>query len=202
MLEITILDELQQELWEMGRTLYLFFLIWYLLLIIWFLVNPRKSWLYTVNYYYLSIYKNVGYISSTNVFAKKIIRFTTILFYAGIEPLYVLWRTPKAISKSHNTPVSRNTAMVYALERLPMEKVHQYIKLCFYKNGEWYDIDFDEVRIFVIEEPDIEGLRQFYNLLNKRLIKYSGKYLKLTFPKYQTGELNILFMKIIEVKKL
>ena len=88
-----IINELKQGLFEIGRFFYLSFLVWYIVAVLWFIVNPRISWHYTVNRYYNNSTKD-NYVSSWNVFQYKFLKMIVIVFYAGIEPMEVLFRLP------------------------------------------------------------------------------------------------------------
>lgn len=135
-----IINELKQGLFEIGRFFYLSFLVWYIVVVLWFIVNPRMSWLYTINHYYNNSTKD-NYISSWNVFQYKFLKMIVIIFYAGIEPMEVLLRLPKVIKRGHSTTASRNTIMTTTLEKLPLKRVNKNLNLWFHKNGEWYNID-------------------------------------------------------------
>lgn len=195
------LNEIRQILFEVGRSFYLSLLAWYVLSILWYLVNPKISWKYTENQFYKSIKKDVNYISSHNIFAQNLSRFIVRLYFAGLEPTYTLLRIPKTIKKNDGTLASRNTVMTVSLEKLPLSDIRKNLKLYFLSNDEWYDIDFDEVRIFVVEEPNIQQTRDFHNHLNNQVRNLSGKQLMLSYPIYQSGEINVLFMKIVKVKR-
>ncbi|NQQ32451.1 hypothetical protein HO875_02630 [Streptococcus suis] len=199
MLEI-LLNEIKQGLLELGRFFCLVYLVWYFLAVLWFIVNPRVSWLYRVNHYSNNSTKD-SYISSWNVFQYKFLKMIVIIFYSIIEPMEVLLRLPKAIKRSHNTTASRNMIMITTLEELPLKKVHKKLDLWFNKHGEWYTVDFDEVWIFVKSQPSSKNVKLFHNKINSKVLKQSGKLLELTFPEYRTGEINVLYMKIVEVKK-
>lgn len=199
MLEI-LLNEIKSGLMELGRIICLVYLFWYFVTVLWFIVNPRVSWLYRVNYHYNNSTKD-SYISSRNVFQYKFLKMIVIIFYSIIEPMEVLLRLPKAIKRSHNTNASRNMIMITTLEELPLKKVHEKLDLWFHKYGEWYNIDFDEVWIFVKSQPSSKNVKLFHNKINSKVLKHSEKLLELTFPEYRTGEINVLYMKIVEVKK-
>lgn len=198
MLEI-LLNEIKQGLLELGRFFFLVYLVWYFVAVLWFIVNPRTNWRYTVNHYYNNSTKD-SYISSWNVFQYKFLKMIVIIFYSIIEPMEVLLGLPKAIKRGHNTTASRNMIMTKTLEELPLKKVHENLNLWFRKNGEWYNIDFDEVWIFVKSQPDHKNVKRFHNKINNKVLKYSDELLELTFPEYRFGEINVLYMKIIEVK--
>lgn len=198
MLEL-LLNEIKQGLWELGRFFCLAYLVWYLLSVLWFIVNPRTSWLYTVNHYLNNSTKD-GYISSWNVFQYKFFKMIVVLFYAVIEPMEVLLRLPKAIQRGHSTTASRNTIMTKTLEEAPLKKVNEALDLWFHKNGEWYLVDFDDVFVFVRFQPSHKNVKRFYHYVNNKVLKCSGNQLKLSFPEYRTGDINVLYMKIIEVK--
>ena len=199
MLEI-LLNEIKQGLLELGRFFCLVYLVWYFVAVLWFIVNPRINWRYTVNHYSNNSTKD-SYISSWNVFQYKFLKMIVIIFYSIIEPMEVLLKLPKAIKRGHSTTASRNTIMTTTLEKLPLKKVNKNLNLWFNKNGEWYNIDFDEVWIFVKSQPSHKNVKRFHHYINNKVLKHSGHLLKLTFPEYRTGEINVLYMKIIEVKK-
>lgn len=195
-----LFNEIQQELFELGRIFYLVYLVWYIVAVLWFIVNPRQNWFYTVNYYCNNSSKD-NYISSWNVFQFKFFKMIVVIFYAGIEPMRVLLRLPKAFKRGHSTTASRNTIMIKTLEESPLKKVNEVLDLGFHKYGQWYEVDFDEVWIFVKNQPRHKSVKRFYHYINNKVLKHSGNQLKLTFPEYRTGEINVLYMKIIGVKK-
>lgn len=195
-----ILSEIKQDLFELGRMFYLVYLVWYIVAVLWFIVNPRQSWLYTVKHYCNSSTKD-SYISAWNVFQFKFLKMIVIVFYAGVEPMKVLLSLPKAIKKRNNTTASRNLIMITTLEGLPLKKVNDALNIWCHKNGEWYHVDFDDVFVFVRLQPSHKNLKRFYRHVNNKVLKYSGNQLILTFPEYyRTGNINVLYMKIIEVK--
>lgn len=199
MLEL-ILNEIKQVLLELGRIFCLVYLVWYLVAVLWFIVNPRTNWLYTVNHYYNNSTKD-NYISFGNVFQYKFLKMIIVIFYAGIEPMNVLLRLPTAFKRSHNTTASRNTIMIKTLEEAPLKKIGEVLNLWCHRNGEWYYVDFNDVFIFVRFQPSHKNVRRFYRYVNNKVLKYSGNQLQLTLPEYRTGEINVLYMQIIEVKK-
>lgn len=194
-----IINELKQGFFEIGRFFYLSFLVWYVVAVLWFIVNPRKSWLYTVNYYCNNSTKD-SYVSTWNVFQFKFLKMIVIVFYAGIEPMKVLLSLPKAIKKWNNTTASRNIIITRTLEESPLKKINENLNLWSHKNGEWYNVDFNDIWIFVRCQPSHKNIKLFYRYVNNKVLKYSGNQLKLTFPEYRTGDINALYMKIIEVK--
>ncbi|HEM5176067.1 TPA: hypothetical protein U1311_001484 [Streptococcus suis] len=199
MLEI-LLNEIKQGLLELGRFFCLVYLVWYFVAVLWFIVNPRVSWLYRVNYYSNNSTKD-SYISSWNVFQYKFLKMIVIIFYSIIEPMEVILRLPKAIKRGHATTASRNTIITETLEKLPLKKVNKNLGLWFNKYGEWYNVYFDEVWIFVGGQPSHKNVKRFYDYINNKILEYSGNQLMLTFPEYRRGEIHVLYMKIVEVKK-
>lgn len=194
-----LLNEIKQELLEVGRTFYLLYLVWYILSVLWFTVNPKISWLYTVKYFDNNSTKD-NHISSWNVFQFKFFKMIIVIFYAGIEPMKVFLKLPKAIKRGHSTTASRNTIITKILEESPLKKVNEDLNLWCHNNGEWYHVDFDDVFVFVKFQPSHKNVKRFYRYVNNKVLKYSGNQLQLTFPEYRTGEINVLYMKIIEVK--
>lgn len=195
-----LLNEIKQQLLEVGRTFYLLYLVWYILSVLWFTVNPKMSWLYTVKYFDNNSTKD-NHISSWNVFQFKFFKMIIVIFYAGIEPMKVLLSLPKAIKKWNNTTASRNIIITKTLEEASLKKVNKDLNLGYQKNGEWYHVDFDDVVVFVRFQPSHKNVKRFYHYVNNKVLKFSGDQLKLTFPEYRTGDINVLYMKIIEVKK-
>lgn len=191
----------KEALWEAGRSFFLFFLTFYIVSVLWYLVNPKQSWLYSVNARAQQFYEKVDYISFANVMLFKFFKVLIITWYAGLQPIVNLIQLPKMIERGDDTFCDRFTIIIQSLEELPLKKITSALGLHFQKNGEWYAIDHDIIYIFVIEAPPYHQVKKLTSVLNRKIKKYSGNQLHLSSPKYQQGEINVIKFKILVTRR-